>query len=61
MLQSVGSQRVGHNLVTKQQIKKNEVTPFAAMWMQLEMITVREVSQRDSKAISYHLNVEPKI
>ena len=51
MVQFMGSQRVGHNLVTKQQIKKNEIMPFAAMWMQLEMITVSEVSQRDPKAI----------
>ena len=61
VVQFMGSQRVGHNLVTKQQIKKNEIMPFAAMWVQLEMIVVSEVSQRDSKAIWYHLNVEPEI
>ena len=51
MVQFMGSQRVGHNLVMKQQIKKNEIMPFAAVWVQLEMIVVSEVSQRDSKAI----------
>ena len=27
-------------------IKKNEVMPFAAMWMDLDMIILSEVSQR---------------
>ena len=61
VVQFMGSRRVGHNLVMKQQIKKNEIMPFAAVWVQLEMIIASEVSQRDSKAIWYHLNVEPEI
>ena len=28
-------------------IKKNKIMPFAATWMQLEMITLSEVSQKE--------------
>ena len=38
-------------------IKKNKILPFAATWMDLEMIIPSEVSQRQ---ISYHLYVESK-
>ena len=34
-------------------VKKNEVTPFAATWMDLEMIILSEVSQREKD--KYHL------
>ena len=33
-------------------IKKNEIMPFAATWMNLEMITLSEVSQ--TKKDKYH-------
>ena len=28
-------------------IKKNEIMPFAATWMDLEMITLSEISQKE--------------
>ena len=42
--------------------KKNEILPFAATWMQLEILTLIEVSQRERK-IQYdcHLYVESKM
>ena len=35
-------------------IKKNEIMPFAAIWMDLETIILSEVSQRKTR-IMYHL------
>ena len=32
-------------------IEKNEIMPFAASWMQLEILTLSEVSQKDK----YHM------
>ena len=34
-------------------IKKNEIMPFAATWMQLEIIILSEVSQKDTD--KYHI------
>ena len=32
-------------------IKKNEILPFAAMWMDLEIIILREISQKEKDKI----------
>ena len=40
-------------------IEKNEIMPFAAMWMHLEIIIVSEVNQRQiSYDIAYMQNVK---
>ena len=41
-------------------IRKNEILPFAATWMDLENITLSEVSQTKTNIIRYHLHVESK-
>ena len=41
-------------------IKKNEIMPFAVIWMDLELITLSEVSQTKTNIIPYHLYVESK-
>ena len=35
-------------------IKKNEILPFAAMWMELEGIMLSEISRRKTKIIRLH-------
>ena len=40
-------------------IKKNEIMPFAATWMDLEIIILSEVNQRKTNTMN-HLNVESK-
>ena len=40
-------------------IKKNELMPFVATWMQLEILILSEVKERQT--LEYHLYVESKI
>ena len=39
-------------------ITKNEVMPFVAKWLDLEIIILNEVRQRKINSIGYHLYVE---
>ena len=39
-------------------IKKNEIMPFAATWMDLDLIILSEINQRSTNIIGYHLYVE---
>ena len=41
-------------------IRKNEIMPIAAKWVDLDMIILSEVSQRKTNNIRYHLCVESK-
>ena len=40
--------------------KTNKIMPFAATWMDLEIIILSEVSQTNKNIIWYHLYVESK-
>ena len=42
-------------------IKKNEIMPFAATWMDLEIIILSEVRKKKTNTVQYHLYVESKI
>ena len=41
-------------------IKENEIMPFAATWMDLEMIILSAANQTKTNIILYHLYVESK-
>ena len=41
--------------------KRNEIMPFAAMWMDLKIIILSEVNQKEKDILGYHLYVESKI
>ena len=41
-------------------IKKNEIMPFAATWMDLKIILQSEISQTKTNTIQYHVYVESK-
>ena len=39
-------------------IKNNEIMPFAATWMDLDLIILNEINQKNTNTIRYHLYVE---
>ena len=49
-----------HTMKYYSALKKKEVLPFAATWMDLEGIMVSEISQRRTNPVRYHLHVESK-
>jgi len=40
--------------------EKNEIVPFAAPWMDLEIIILSEVRQRKTNTIRHHLHMKSK-
>ena len=58
----VDKQDVGHIYIYEyySAIKKNEILPFAMMWMELECIMLSEKSQRKTNTIWFHSPVEFK-
>ena len=42
-------------------IKRNEIMPFAAIWVDLEIIIIIEISQRKTNTVRYYIYVESKI
>ena len=43
------------NIYNEIAIKKNEIMPFAATWMQLEIILLSEVTQKEED--KYHMKI----
>ena len=41
-------------------IRKNEILPFAATWMDLKGVMPSEISQRKTNTVCYHLHVKSK-
>ena len=42
-------------------IKKNEIMPFAAIWMDLMIVILSELSQTKTNIICYHLYMESEL
>ena len=42
-------------------IKKNKIMPFAATWMELEILILSEVSHKEKNSIWYHLYLESNL
>ena len=49
-----------HTMENHPAIKKNEIMPFAATWMDGEVAILNEVTQTKTNTIWYHLYVESK-
>ena len=49
-----------HTMEYCSSIKKNEIMPSATTWIDLEVVILREVSQRKTNTICHHLYVESK-
>ena len=49
-----------HTMEYYKAVKKNKIMPFAAAWMDLEIIILSEVSQKDKYHTIYHLCMESK-
>ena len=47
-------------MVNSLPIKKNEIMPFAATWMDLDIIILSEVSQTKKNTTWYHLFMESR-
>ena len=61
VLRSMGLQRVGHDWATELNwTEKKVVMPFAATWMDLEIVILSEVSQRKRNTVWYSLFEESK-
>ena len=46
-----------HTMEYYSAIKKNEILPFAATWMDSEGIMPSEISQRRTDTVCYHLHI----
>ena len=51
-----------HTMEYYSAIKRNKIMPFAATWMDLEIIILsKAISQKETDTIRYHLHVDSKI